>query len=249
MAVALIGALGFSSSCDTEDTRATQSPSTTTSISARAGSENVFPNGLRNVRYCEVLLVTKPTDSFVAEVWNTLGYSTCPQSQWASLKAQDLQKETGALVAVLNGPRFWTLDQIDSDIRRTAPTRSFGGMKMFRAATLDLGTQPPNQDPYVERGVARETVFSFHKGSEVYELTDPNGSVYVMQSYSLIKDPTMVIARLKTLGNELHLPAGWKYSVATLTADRNLTSTNGIATVIQDEFQNTYQRDDTRVAG
>lgn len=101
----------------------------------------------------------------------------------------------------------------------------------------------------MERGVARETVFSFHKGSEVYQLTDPNGSVYVMQSYSLIKDPTMTPRRLKTLGNELHLPAGWKYSVATLTSDRNLTSTNGIATVIQDEFQNTYQRDDTRVAG
>ena len=239
----MLGALSVIVAChsDTAKVRKGSSAATATKDVATPGSQDAFPDGLHNVRYCEVLLVTKQNETYVAEVWNTMGYSTCPQSEWSALNSEEIRASTGALVVVLNGPRYWVLDEIDSEIRRTAATRTFGAIKMFRAARVNLGTQLPNQDPYVERPVARETVFSFHAGSEVYMLTDPNGHEYVMQSYSQIKDPTMSIERLRELGGDLERPESWTYSVFALTGDLNLTSTDESATMNKDKLQTTYQ--------
>ena len=62
---------------------------------------------------------------------------------------------------------------------------------MFLAAELELGASIPDQRPYIARSVARETVFRFKAGRVVHELTDPDGTTYVMQSYTLIKDPNL----------------------------------------------------------
>ena len=42
-------------------------------------------SNLRNVRYCEVLVVNKRFTSATASVYNTLGLNDCPESQWNSL--------------------------------------------------------------------------------------------------------------------------------------------------------------------
>jgi len=49
------------------------------------------------------------------------------------------------------------------------------------------------------------------------------------------------MADLATLGDRLRLPPGWKYQVVTLTSDLTL-SANGVAHLVQDEFDNSYQR-------
>jgi hypothetical protein len=221
---------------------ATTAPATDVPTTVADGSDVLYPDGLRNVRYCEVLLLTKPADQFVAEVWNTIGYSDCPQADWEALDAAAIAADNGAVAAVLNGPRYWTLDQIISTIRDEAPTRVFGAIEMFSAATTDLGPTIPDQSPFVERVIARDTVFRFRAGSQIYELTDPTGARYVMQSYSLKLNPTQTIDTLASLGSVLQLPAGWTFTTEVLTADLDVLSDDaGLATVIQDEFQNTYQ--------
>jgi hypothetical protein len=201
-------------------------------------------DGLRNVRYGEVLLLRADDGKFSAEVWNTLGMNDCPQEAWDQLDAAAIAEERGALLAILNGPRYWVLDYITSAIRQNAPETTFGSLGMFRAAEIDFGTELPVQGPYTERSIARETVFGFAAGTEVHELTTPDGVTYVMQAYSQIIDPTLTITDLPALGDRLDLPAGWTFSVRTLPADLGVLSTDGVATVLQDELQNTYQRVD-----
>jgi hypothetical protein len=202
-------------------------------------------HALRGVRYCEVLLLHEGADGeFTAEVWNTMGMSDCPAKQWEALDAKAIAAERGAVLALLNGPRYWTLDSIDTDLRRGAPETSFGGIGMFRAATVDLGHELPTQTPYTERPVARDTVFGFDAGSEVYELVAPDGTTYVMQARSQIVDATLEESDLPQLGRRLELPDGWTYEVRTLGAPLAVHSVDGEAIVIQDELQNTYQRID-----
>ena len=168
----------------------------------------------------------------------------CPQAAWDSLDPSAIAEERGALLAILNGPRFWVLDSIRSNIREEAPETIFGTLGMFRAAVIDFGTEPPVQGPYLERSIVRETVFGFAKGSEVYELERLDGTIYVMQAYSRIVDPSLTIDDLPHLGHRIGLPDGWTYQARTLTEDLGLLSTDGVAIVIQDDLQNTYQRVD-----
>lgn len=198
--------------------------------------------GLRDVRYGEVLLLRVVEGRFQAEVWNTLGLNDCPQEAWDQLDATAIAAERGALLALLNGPRHWTLDSITSDIRASAPETTFGSLGMFQAAILDLGDQPPEPTPYTERSVLRETVFGFDAGSEIYELVSPDGTTYVLQAYSLAVDPTQTIDSLAGLGHRIAPPEGWTFGVRTLAEPLDVLSTDGVATVIQDELLNTYQR-------
>ncbi len=219
---------------------------TTASSTSEASGSAVKPDmdALRGVRYCEVLLLNKGADGFSAEVWNSMGMSDCPKDQWDALDATAIAAERGATAALLNGPRFWTLDSIDTDLRKGAPETTFGQIGMFRAATVDLGPNLPSQTPYTERPVARETVFGFDAGHEVYELVAPDGTTYVMQARSQIVDETLEEADLPAVGDRLELPEGWSYRVRTLEAPLAVRSTDGVAVVVQDELQNTYQRID-----
>lgn len=238
------------SAAGTSDTPTTNAPATSTTSAApdttgpatAAGTPR--KDGLRGVRYCEVLLLTNDAGNFRADVWNTLGMNDCPQADWEALDAEAIGTERGALAAILNGPRYWTLDSITSDIRAGAAETTFGALGMFRAAVIDFGPDLPSQTPYTERSIVRETVFGFDADTEVYELVTPEGTTYVMQAYSQMKDPTLTANVLPDLGGRLDLPEGWAYRIRTLTEPLELLSTNGVATVLQDELQNTYQRVD-----
>ena len=78
-----------------------------------------------------------------------------------------------------------------------------------------------------------------------HELTNPDGKVYVMQAMALYVDPAQTLESLHSLGDRLALPAGWTFSTRVSDqALRLLSSEDGVATVCQDEFANTYQRID-----
>ena len=208
-------------------------------------TDDLFPDGLRDVRYGEVLLLSQGDDgSFTADVFNTLGLNDCPQEAWAALDAAAIAAERGALHVMLNGPRYWTLDTIVPLAERERVLDRFGDLDMFLAATVDLGKELEVGGSYLDRSIVRETIFRFKEGSEVYELHSPDGWTYVMQAYSLAVDEGQAIDDLRTLGDRLQLPAGWRYTVRTLDHQLDLLSTDGVATVTQDELQNTYQRID-----
>jgi hypothetical protein len=201
--------------------------------------------GLRGVRYGEVLLVRAVDGGFAADVYNTMGLNDCPPAAFAELDAAAIAAEHGALVALLNGPRHWVLDAIEAPPRAAAPTVKFGTLEMFLAATLELGATLPQPGGYVERAVHRDTVFEWSAGTPRHELRAPGGARYVMQALSHAVDPGQTIAALDGLAARLVPPAGWTF--ATRVEDRPLrllSDVHGVATVVQDELANTYQRVD-----
>jgi hypothetical protein len=193
-------------------------------------------------RYCEVLTVTVADGGTTAEVWGTQGLNDCPQGPFEAIDPVGVAAELGVTVALPNGPRHWVLDDIvANELAGSGATRSFGGIEMRSIAVVDLGVGVPDRTPYAEVSVARDTEFTFDAGRAVHELTGPDGSVYVMQSYSLEVDPTLDVAALAGLGGRLSLPDGWTFASRTLDEPLVVEDVEGVATVVQDELLNTYQ--------
>lgn len=213
----------------------------TSTLGACAGSAptGATQESLRGTRYCEILAVLNE-GGFRADVYGTQGLNECPAEQWEALDPEALLQELSALAIVMNGPRHWLIDSVTA-FSEIGETRFFGELEMRKIASVELSPSDLSQEPYVERSVARDTEFIFDAGSEVYELTAPSGEVYVMQSYALIVDSTLDESALPTLGERLQLPEGWTYRTRIVETDYIVVDQNGIATVIQDELQNTYQ--------
>jgi hypothetical protein len=53
-------------------------------------------------------------------------------------------------------------------------------------------------------------------------------------------DPTMAEESLVSLGTRLALPNGWGYRTRVLSEELVVDTTNSMATVLQDEFENSY---------
>ena len=155
--------------------------------------------GLRGVRYGEILLLRSDGAGYRGDVWNTMGFNDCPPEAFAELDAAAIAAEHGALLAVKNGPRHWVLDAIEAEIRASAPTAKFGALEMFLAATIDFGPTLPDPGGYVERHVARDTVFEWSARTPLHELRAPDGRVYVMQALSHAVDASQTVATLSTL--------------------------------------------------
>jgi hypothetical protein len=111
---------------------------------------------------------------------------------------------------------------------------------MRRIATIELGDTPPNVMPYTERFVNRGAVFFFDAGKVVHELVNPDGLAYVMQAYCIGVDPTLTEDALPALGERLALPGGWTYRTRVLDDELIVDTSATIATVLQDELENTY---------
>lgn len=195
---------------------------------------------MRGVRYGEVIAAFLRDDGFEAEVFGTQMLNDCPQELWDTLDADVIAAEMGALGVKLNGPRYWMIDGLGQKIAVVDPVlRDFNGLTMRRIAVINLGATPA-VTPYTEVHVNRGAVFFFDAGSPVYELVDPQGRAYVMQAYCVSVDPTTTPESLETLGDRLSLPKDWSYRSRVLAAELMVDTTQTIATVLQDEFENSY---------
>ena len=195
---------------------------------------------MRDVRYGEVLAVYQRDGRFEAEVFGTQLLNDCPQDLWSTLDATTLATEMDALVVKLNGPRYWTLDGFGLKVAVVDPIfRDFNGITMRRIAVVDLG-EVPRLGPYTETKVNRGAVFFWDEGRIVHELVNPDGLAYVMQALCTGVDPTMDAESLLTLGERLDLPAGWSYRTRVLDEELVVDTSASLATVLQDEFENSY---------
>lgn len=195
---------------------------------------------MRGVRYGEVLPIFLRDDGLHAEVYGTQMLNDCPQELWARLDAKALAQEFGAVFVKLNGPRKWVLDGLGTKVAPVEPVlREIGGIMFRRIATLALGDKLGG-GPYTENKVNRGAVFYWDAGKSVYELVGPDGKVYVMQALCMGVDATMTEDSLLTLGDRLALPEGWSYRTRVLTEELVVDTTASIATVLQDEFENSY---------
>lgn len=197
---------------------------------------------MRNVRYGEVLAIFVRESDLYAEVWGTQMLHDCPLEWWNSLDPENLKTELGALGIKMNGPRHWVLDGFGNKTAHIEPViRDFNGLPMRRIATVEFKPgNKPGIAPYEERHVNRGAVFFWDAGTQVYELVRPDGEAYVMQALCTAVDASISIDTLANLGNRLQMPSGWSYRTRILDADLVVDTSDHLATVVQDEFENTY---------
>ena len=161
---------------------------------------------LRNVRYCEVLVVRKHFFSTTADVYNTLGLNDCPAEKWASLDTAKLKKEWNVTAMVLNGPRYFIMDR--NAIENPGKVESFDGLDARLLAELEINIHSSKRQPYTENGVQRQNRYVYERGKNVYELLAPDGRVYVMQSYSQEVDKATKRGGPSHLGRPPQITAG-----------------------------------------
>lgn len=197
-------------------------------------------DGQRGQRYGEVLAVYAKDDEFFAEVFGTQLLNDCPAELWDTLEVPALMEQLGALFVKLNGPRHWVLDGFGSKRAPVDPVMaSFNGLEMRRIAILELG-KVPMQIPYIDRKVDRGAIFFFDAGKPVFELVNPEGLAYVLQAYCVSVDPTISEDNLGDLGAKLNLPEGWIYRTRILEEELVIDTSDTLATVLQDELENSY---------
>ena len=195
---------------------------------------------MRGVRYGEVLAMFLRDTGLEAEVYGTQMLNDCPQELWETLDADAITKDMGAVFVKLNGPRYWLLDGLGSKVAVVDPVfKDFNGIQMRRIATIPIGADFA-AGPYTIRNVNRGAVFFFDAGKTVYELVDPEGRAFVLQARCVGVDSGMTEESLATLGERLALPEGWSYRTRVLDAELVVDTSATLATVVQDEFENTY---------
>jgi len=195
---------------------------------------------MRGVRYGEVLAMFLRDTGLEAEVYGTQMLNDCPQELWETLNADEIAKDMGAVFVKLNGPRYWLLDGLGSKVAVVDPVfKDFNGIQMRRIATIPIGADFA-AGPYTIRNVNRGAVFFFDAGKTVYELVDPDGRALIMQARCVGVDPNMAEESLATLGERLTLPEGWSYRTRVLETELVVDTSTTLATVVQDEFENTY---------
>ncbi len=204
-----------------------------------AGAKPRAPLPVHNARYCEILELRGAIPDATVTVWNTIGLNNCPPALWDPLDAGELAKERGDTLVILNGPRHFLMD---SAAGRVGGTHSFHGLRTRKVATIPIRRAADlARAPYAERRISRVNTWHWRKGRRVFLLLAPDGSNYVMQSYSQIVDPTLKIGQLRSIGRRLTLPPGWTYRSRVLSHSLTLRARGG-ATIVQDDLTNTYQR-------
>lgn len=189
-------------------------------------------------RYGEVLLMEAAESGLQATVYNTFGLNDCPAQLWDALDATAIAAEHGVLAAHLNGPRYWLMSRIEKAPGAVMPRATFGGLAMLRQATVRLSAMNPS--PYGENRVDRRAVFVFDAGRRVYELSDPAGRRWIMQTYSQTVDKDLEMSDLSGLAVRLSLPEGWGFHSYVPDAPVVVDTTGAEAIVTQDDLANTY---------
>lgn len=206
-------------------------------------SEIVRAAGLRDSRHGEILLITSEGDQLKIAVYSTAGLNDCPERQWRSLDPHRLAKDLDVLEVRLDGPRFWTADELA--LHRTGETLCVDGLdtRLVGETLVPPGTSFAEDAPlYRDVVVGRKTEWVISKGRPLCKLVSPDGVSYYMLAYSHAIDESLSSCSLITLGNRLHLPEGWRYRVGSPVNDLVLRPVAGEAHIIRDEFENTYLR-------
>jgi hypothetical protein len=214
---------------------------------ARAGLRRF--DGLRDYRYEEIELFAKDPLKKVlyVTVYDSTGLNggddsrdSAPASLTQNLDPKKIAKQYQALSARIDPPYHWTIDWLAD---RVGTVRSFDGLNAAwmgnsLAPSAAISAKPTPRVAYHPTSTARTAVAGFKKGSEIYLLDDPKGQAWVMVSYR--DTPDLTIDKLKSLGDILKLPQGWKFRTATLSSELTLEPKGGSAGVIQDEKGNLY---------
>ena len=217
-------------------------------------------SNLYNFQYCEVLL-NVPTSTQGRPVFNTTGYDDCSNySTLTSAAVVDAYNKAfpvgnsynlpaGAIIpgTIQDWPRNWVYNSASEQIVPTTTTYLELDVPNLPDDTI-LGFVAFNTnitgDAYIPSDVQRNATWTYNAGNLVYQLTDPSGNLYVMQSYARFLVPSLTIDDLQDVAymdTILGLPAGWTYSVKQLAQEwQNISQGN--AYLLQDAAGNSYMQ-------
>ncbi len=202
--------------------------------------KNPLPMQVRGTPYNEILVVYRYFNKLKAGVYNDIGKPYINKDDFALISTYEIKKELRATAVMKNGPRFWVMDEITGYYNGTEKT--IGGHPMNQPGILNLSIEDmKKRKPYSIHKINRKTVYTYYKGEKVYEIVNEKGEVFTMQSGSREIDQNLTMNDLDNLSSRLKLPAGWTYRVNVLREDATY-KIDGTAYVIQDDFQNSYQK-------
>ncbi|MEO1438223.1 MAG: hypothetical protein AAFV80_21960, partial [Bacteroidota bacterium] len=136
----------------------------------------------RPIPYHEVLVGYRNWGNLTIIVYNDLNELLSDEA-FKALDPQKIKAETQANTVVLNGPRFWVLDEIHG--KRDLPRWSIQGHEYLIPAYIKLPLKKVwNRKPYWPMEVIRDTEYVYYSGTALYKLIDPAGQVYLMQAAS-----------------------------------------------------------------
>ncbi len=153
-----------------------------------------------------------------------------------------LARELEVDMCAVNSGRFWMMDEVDY---AGGDTQDFHGVGMNWAGDMtgaEMLTQ--FQSAYVPSLIRRNTIWTWHAGTKLHLLREPNGTVWVLQEYTKAVDPSLTPDTLDTVGSKLpNLPAGWKFETKVLAKELTLDTgrAGGWAAIIRDDLHCTYQ--------
>lgn len=193
----------------------------------------------RPIAYNEVLLAYRSWFDFKVIIYNDLN-DVLSDKEFSVLDFDAIKKNTGASLVIPNGYRYWVLDKIEG--KKIVPRRTLANHEFLVPGFVTISVwEAIFRKPYKPKTVNRDTIYTYFANTKVYRLIDPSGKVYTMQSATRAINRNQTIDQLDQLGSKLNLPSGWSFRIDMLKEDLILPS-NGQTEIIQDEFQNTYQR-------
>jgi haloalkane dehalogenase len=206
--------------------------------------DNLLPakiiDDVRDKRYCEFFVVTGHI-KLEAAVYNTLGLNDCPPEIWQAIDLAKVKEQFDATEIVVNGPRHFIMDTIESaDV--TSEVTNVQGLDMHVVAKLEIpfSARFSKPKPYTIHTIDRTTTYTFKADEPIFELIASDSRTFVMQAYALIVDPNLTYDQMAGIGGRLKLPDGWQYRSRVLDSDL-VMSTTGKAEIIQDDLDDTYQ--------
>lgn len=204
---------------------------------------------LLGTQYTEILPLygNAITKNLTAGVYNTVGLnipdSTGNTSRDEIIKKINLDKvkdERKALKIIVNGPRLWTVDNIEVN---AGAIHDFDGLQARWVMWFPI---PKGWTQgavfYQPMEVIRDTRMQIKAGSHAFLLDDPEGHTWVMKSADRIYHPEQKYSDLKDLGSKLKLPAGWKFRNVILDRELSFYPDNGKGWIVQDDMNNTYDQ-------
>lgn len=227
----------------------TEAPQATTGIDYEQDSANprtlVFDN-TRDARFCELFFIKVKGDMNELQVYNPTGLNnmaetndSCPDSLINNVDLAGLKEHYKMDSIYYNKPRHWMCDRITLPV---GAIRNTDGMDWYWMAASHMPAQTEMQPgflTYKRVPVERKSEIVFRAGKPVYLLDDPEGKVWVMKTFR--HDYGQTIDNIKDLaGRYTSLPEGYRFRVEILEKDLVLKPTEGTATVMQDEFENTF---------
>jgi len=205
---------------------------------------------MRGRPYCEIQpIIVNQDQSITQVVFSTWGFNYCPPEQFATITVQNVIDAyyaaygVNASKASLVPLRYWTIDDASAILFDPRPLLTVNGIESGYLATLTFPAgESQCEEPYCPNTVNRNTTYTFLKNKLVYELINPTGEVFMMQSYTTQYDSELNLKNFSSpnFEEELTLPSGWNYR-ARLLKDNFYLVANGTTQLIRDIFGSSYQ--------